>query len=215
MNRAQFHERSKKVRSGISECRSQSCRTFDRATELIGGLCNSGAWCGSRADETALLTLLEAPSICEPTSKRRLRPRCARRIWRPRRDSNPRPKVSSHFGFRRRQRRSWSGLSLHHRSKPVGAARPVSTPSPLRGLARDWHAANCEAFPDFEQIDHGVSDRNPQINRKPLLYPAELRGLYAFPLNPDASFCNAPLRAVAAFLQSGIPTNSRNAASAE
>ena len=142
-------------------------------------------------------------------------PRCAGKIWRPRRDSNPRPKVSSHFGFRRRQRRSWSGLSLHHRSKPVGAARPVSTPSPLRGLARDWHAANCEAFPDFEQIDHGVSDRNPQINRKPLLYPAELRGLYAFPLNPDASFCNAPLRAVAAFLQSGIPANSRNAASAE
>jgi hypothetical protein len=32
---------------------------------------------------------------------------------------------------------SWSALSLHHRPKPLGAARPVSTPSP-KGLARDY-----------------------------------------------------------------------------
>src|SRR5690606_31834003 len=51
--------------------------------------------------------------------------------WRPRQDSNLRPQDSYHFGFRRRlrRRRSWSGLSLHHGPKPLGAARPVSTPS--------------------------------------------------------------------------------------
>jgi len=52
--------------------------------------------------------------------------------WRPRRDSNPRPQDSSHFGFRRhcpkRGQRSWSGLSLHHRPAPDRDARPEVPP---------------------------------------------------------------------------------------
>ena len=50
--------------------------------------------------------------------------------WCLRRDSNPRPQDSYHFDFRRcRERHSWSGLSLHPRLSPLGAALPVSTPS--------------------------------------------------------------------------------------
>ncbi|MBK5928713.1 hypothetical protein CCR87_15460 [Rhodobaculum claviforme] len=46
---------------------------------------------------------------------------------------------------------------------PVGAARPVSTPSPGGGLARDRHGACAAAFPDFEQIRCAVSARNAQF----------------------------------------------------
>ena len=82
----------------------------------------------------------------------------SRRVWkwRPRRDSNPRPQDSYHFGFRRRlSQRSWSGLSLHPRSRStrplsVGAARPVSTPSPdFSGawLGIGWPQARRELSP--------------------------------------------------------------------
>jgi len=55
---------------------------------------------------------------------------------------------SYHFGFRRRQGRSWSGLSLHRSASALGAARLVSTPS-LAGLARDRHLTG---FPEFGQF---------------------------------------------------------------
>jgi hypothetical protein len=59
--------------------------------------------------------------------------------------------------FAAARRRLWSGLSLHHggrkKRSAVGAARLVSTPSPIglpdRGLARDRHLTG---FPDFEQF---------------------------------------------------------------
>ena len=60
--------------------------------------------------------------------------------------------------------RSWSGLSLHPRPKPVGAALPVSTPSGSAGLARDPHRRELrEAFPEFEQIRCGLSNRTAQF----------------------------------------------------
>lgn len=91
--------------------------------------------------------------------------------WCPRRDSNPRPQDSYHFGFRRRRvtRRSWSGLSLHHdpASRMTGAARTVSTPSAIpenRRLARDRHGMDARAFPEFEQIRHEVSRHDAQFS---------------------------------------------------
>lgn len=74
--------------------------------------------------------------------------------------------------------RSWSGLSLHHEPKPLGAARPVSTHFPefLRGLARDWHAGSpAKRPPTLSGLIAKVSQSNPQL-RNPVLYPAELRG---------------------------------------
>lgn len=75
--------------------------------------------------------------------------------WCPRWDSNPRPQDSYHFGFHRLSHcdRLWSGLSLHHRENPLGAARPVSTPS-LKGLGSGlaFDFKKPSAFPDFEQI---------------------------------------------------------------
>jgi len=62
------------------------------------------------------------------------------------------------------------------RIAPGFRRRPSSLytfPSP--GLARDWHGASAEAFPDFERIHWGVSDPSAQLARKPVLYPAELR----------------------------------------
>lgn len=48
---------------------------------------------------------------------------------------------------------------------------------PFPGLARDWHGADTEAFPDFERIRRAVSKPDAQFSRKPVLYPAELRRL--------------------------------------
>ena len=80
-----------------------------------------------------------------------------------------------------RRRRSWSGLSLHPRPEPLGAARPVSTPSrhPRRGGLGSGSARrlSAPAFPDFERIHRAVSPRGAQlVTRNPVLYPAELRG---------------------------------------
>jgi len=55
-------------------------------------------------------------------------------------------------GFRRRQRRLESGLSLHHGPKALGATRLVSTPSPGRGLARDCRRPDRYGFPEFERF---------------------------------------------------------------
>ena len=101
--------------------------------------------------------------------------------WCPRRDSNPRPQDSSHFGFRRHPRemaqpfarkRLWSGLSLRPGPRllprPLGAARPVSTPS--EACAAAWlgigMAQAAEAFPDFERIHGAVSGRRAQFRNQ-------------------------------------------------
>ncbi len=91
----------------------------------------------------------------------------------------PGPKFHPTSAFAAAFRRSWSGLSLHRRPKPLGVAHPVSTPSPP-GLGSGL--ATCErnvAFPDFERIRCAVSECNAQFlqTRKLVLYPAELRGL--------------------------------------
>lgn len=85
--------------------------------------------------------------------------------WCPRRDSNPRPQDSSHFGFRRRPV-GVRGLDCPFTlgQRPLGAARPVSTPSPKGGA---WlgigKVQRTVAFPDFEQIRCAVSARNAQF----------------------------------------------------
>ena len=46
----------------------------------------------------------------------------------------------------------WSGLSLHHTPDHVrglGARRQVSTPSRVKGLARDCHL---KGFPEFDEF---------------------------------------------------------------
>src|ERR1700691_5055370 len=59
---------------------------------------------------------------------------------------------SYHFGFRRRRYgRSWSGLSLHHGVAALGAARLVSTPSPVGA----WLGIASEGFPEFGQFYSG------------------------------------------------------------
>ena len=75
--------------------------------------------------------------------------------WCGRRDSNPHSLAGSgfsyHFGFRRRLS-GVRGLDYPFAiaARALGAARLVSTPSPLPGLARDWHVE--PAFPDFERF---------------------------------------------------------------
>jgi hypothetical protein len=60
---------------------------------------------------------------------------------------------SCHFGFRRRHRRSWSGLSLHRPdSLRGGAARLVSTPSRRKPSVRAWLGIAISGFPDFGQF---------------------------------------------------------------
>jgi len=80
------------------------------------------------------------------------------------RTSDPRIHTTSTFAA---AKRSWSGLSLHRGpSRPLGAAHPVSTPSP--DFSGAWLGigmlTSSEAFPDFEQIDCSVSVCNPQLN---------------------------------------------------
>lgn len=104
--------------------------------------------------------------------------------WCPREDSNLRPQDSYHFDFSRRPRTFvvWTVPSPWVQG-PLGAAHPVSTPSP--DFSGAWLGIGMlkfsEAFPDFEQIDCGVSSRNPQFFRNPVLYPAELRGHTSIP----------------------------------
>ena len=54
------------------------------------------------------------------------------------RTHDPRIHTTSTFAAGQNYDRLWSGLSLHHWQKPLGAARPVSTPSLCEGLVRDW-----------------------------------------------------------------------------
>src|SRR5437879_3699189 len=80
---------------------------------------------------------------------------------------------SYHFGFRRRRRRSWSGLSLRHSRKALGAARLVSTPSretvAPAGLARDRHLTG---FPEFERFYVRRFRRRTQVfSSSPLRLP--------------------------------------------
>jgi len=123
-------------------------------------------------DRSAFAPKIAAPTLAKPAVPGASGPageRFSGSEWCPRRDSNPRPQDSYHFGFRRRPRgRSWSGLSLHPRPKSIGAARPVSTPSQQGlGLARDWQGDQCApAFPDFERIRCAVSKHNAQLNNK-------------------------------------------------
>ncbi len=114
-----------------------------------------------------------------------------RRGWCPRRDSNPRPQDSSHFGLRRRRstRRSWSGLSLHLaptlittfavrcRPSSLYTFRNQGDPTRQRLGSGSAQRQAAPAFPDFERIRCTVSHRSAQfITRNPVLYPAELRG---------------------------------------
>ena len=69
--------------------------------------------------------------------------------------------------------RLWSGLSLHRASanRRVGAARLVSTPSPMlsrRGLARDRHFTG---FPEFEQFCIAGFPASTQFGLSPLRLP--------------------------------------------
>lgn len=77
--------------------------------------------------------------------------------WCGRRDSNPHSHRETDFlttsAFAAAVRRLWSGLSLRHDPSALGAARPVSTPSPYRGLGSGlaWGMSPL-AFPDFERF---------------------------------------------------------------
>src|SRR5271169_1728856 len=53
--------------------------------------------------------------------------------------------------FAAANRRSWSGLSLHHGVAALGAARLVSTPSPDGA----WLGIASEGFPEFGQFYSG------------------------------------------------------------
>jgi hypothetical protein len=83
--------------------------------------------------------------------------------WCPRGDSNSHiltdNRFSYHFGFRRPVKGSWSGLSLHRRPMPLGAARLVSTPSRFRA----WLGISSEAFPEFEQFYSRRFHRGTQV----------------------------------------------------
>ena len=83
--------------------------------------------------------------------------------WCPRGDSNSHilsdNRFSYHFGFHRPVEGSWSGLSLHHRRMPLGAARLVSTPSRFRA----WLGISSEAFPEFEQFYSRRFHRGTQV----------------------------------------------------
>ena len=84
--------------------------------------------------------------------------------WCPRQDSNLRPQDSYHFDFRRRQ--SVRGLDCPFAVDPRVCRRCPSslyTFPALPGLARDRLASMALAFPEFEQIHHGVSDRGAQF----------------------------------------------------
>lgn len=78
--------------------------------------------------------------------------------WCGRRDSNPYSRGKQIFVPLRLSPpplgRSWSGLSLRRGLPALGAARPVSTPSPVAGsLARDRPGAvGSLAFPEFERF---------------------------------------------------------------
>jgi hypothetical protein len=98
--------------------------------------------------------------------------------WCGRWESNPhglKPNgFSYHFGFHRHPFGClWSGLSLHHASanRRVGAARLVSTPSPVlsrRSLARDRHFTG---FPEFEQFYIAHFHASTQFCLSPLRLP--------------------------------------------
>jgi hypothetical protein len=86
------------------------------------------------------------------------------------------PRIHTTSAFAAALRRSWSGLSLHHRTKgPLGVAHPVSTPSSFEAWLGIGMTLGAEAFPDFERIRRAVSERDAQFKRNPVLYPAELR----------------------------------------
>ena len=76
--------------------------------------------------------------------------------------------------------RSWSGLSLRHWPRPLGAAHPVSTPSPeiSRCLARDWHAeSSAKRSPNLSRSIVPFPIYNPQLNQESCaLSRTELRG---------------------------------------
>ena len=61
---------------------------------------------------------------------------------------------SCHFGFRRRHRRSWPGLSLRPAAvaRSLAAARLVSTPSRRVLSVRAWLGIAISGFPDFGQF---------------------------------------------------------------
>ena len=62
------------------------------------------------------------------------------------------PRIHPTSAFAAAFRRSWSGLSLRHWPWPLGAARPVSTPSGVAtGLARDWHATRAKLSPTLSR----------------------------------------------------------------
>ena len=92
------------------------------------------------------------------------------------RTRGPRIHATSAFAAVPLRERSWSGLSLRPRPKPLGATHPVSTPSrPFRGGLGSG-SARCErtgAFPDFERFRRAVSNRDAQFHRtrNPVLYP--------------------------------------------
>lgn len=92
----------------------------------------------------------------------RLSPMCpgwTKQEWRPREDSNLRPQDSYHFGFSRHPRAFvvWT-VPSPWAMRPLGAAHPVSTPSP--DFSGAWLGIGMlktsEAFPDFEQIDYNL-----------------------------------------------------------
>ena len=136
MRRTSRVRRSKPACVGASSMpsrRSASSRAGSRTAPLLVGSDISAPLTGCDAAHKSSSGRIDRANVIQTVK------------WCPRRDSNPRPQDLSHFGFRRRPRgRSWSGLSLRHRPKPVGAARPVSTPSrPFEpGLARDRQSAS-------------------------------------------------------------------------
>ena len=76
------------------------------------------------------------------------------------------------YGFRRRRKDVW-GLDYpfamqRTRVRCVGAARLVSTPSPVRGLARDCHVTG---FPEFGQFYSPGFPEGTQVGSSPLRLP--------------------------------------------
>ena len=99
-------------------------------------------------------------------------------FWCPRRDSNPRPQDSYHFGLRRRAlvgERSWSGLSLRHGPLPAFRRCPSSLytfrprPRGATWLGIGTGARRARAFPDFEQIHRPVSKGGAQFYQQGIL----------------------------------------------
>lgn len=101
--------------------------------------------------------------------------------WCPRQDSNLRPQDSYHFDFRRRCKRSWSGLSLHRGpERSLGAARPVSTPSQrLRAWLGVGWPLRLKRSPTLSRFTTAFPTVVPN-SRNPVLYPTELRGPRSF-----------------------------------